>query len=76
MRFGTIVGLMSIVALAACEGGGGAVSFGGNAAVGVSSGGSYDTDVNVGGAGPAPGRTQAARQERKDYYRGPRGNDF
>lgn len=29
-----------------------------------------------GGVGPAPGQTDAERQARKDYYRGPRGDEF
>jgi len=34
--------------------------------------------VVPGGAqgGPPPGRTEAERQARKDYYRGPRGDEF
>lgn len=46
----------------------------GSGAVGVSSGG---TSVSYfGGGGPPPGRTAAERQARKDYYRGPRGQEF
>ncbi len=32
--------------------------------------------INQGGAGPAPGRTEAERQARKAYYKGPRGDEF
>jgi len=30
----------------------------------------------VAGLAPPPGRTSAERQARKDYYRGPRGDEF
>jgi hypothetical protein len=30
----------------------------------------------VGGLAPPPGQTEAERQASKDYYRGPRGNEF
>lgn len=39
-----------------------------------SSAGTYN--VAVGGAPPPPGRTDAERQARRDYYRGPRGDEF
>ena len=32
--------------------------------------------IDQGGAGPPPGRTEAERQARKDYYGGPRGDEW
>ncbi len=41
---------------------------------GGSSGG--PPNIAAGGLPPAPGRTDAERQARRDYYRGPRGDEF
>ena len=72
---------VAILALAGCGGGSGATaSLSGSAAIGVSSGDEVDgvRYGSYGGSlgGPPPGRTSSERQARKDYYRGPRGDEF
>lgn len=79
LRAGAALALALV--LAGCTGGGGGVdlSVSGDAAVGVSSSsGPSSGTVRYGGglAGPPPGRTAEERQARKDYYRGPRGDEF
>ena len=72
-----------VIGLSACDGGsvGGQsvdLSVSGDAAVGASASSGGATNFPAGGArgGPPPGRTDAERQGRKNYYRGPRGQEF
>ncbi|MEX0284376.1 MAG: hypothetical protein AB3N23_07165 [Paracoccaceae bacterium] len=50
------------------------IRVGGSGSVGISTSASYGYTSGFGG-GPPPGRTEAERQARKAYYRGPRGGD-
>ena len=65
---------LALVACGAGGGGGTNVNISGSGVVGVSSGGDYG--FYGGGSGPPPGRTASERQARKEYYRGPRGQEF
>lgn len=65
---------VALAVLAGCEGTGTRVSVGGSAAVGVSTGQGYP--VWRGPGGPPPGRTEAERRARREYYQGPRGLEF
>jgi len=64
MNFPRYFLILALFSLAACEPSGGAA---------VST--SPSTGV-VAGLAPPPGQTSAERQTRKDYYRGPRGDEF
>ena len=66
-----------VLGLAACTAGsGGSVSVSGDGAVGISASSGATVQASGGLGGPPPGRTSAERQARKDYYRGPRGQEF
>lgn len=68
----------AFLALAACGSTGGTgpdIRVSGSAAVGASTGGVSGHGGPI-GSGPPPGRTASERQARKDYYRGPRGDEF
>lgn len=64
MIFARVLLALALISLAACEP---------TASMSVAAAPSANP---VGGLAPPPGRTSAERQARKDYYRGPRGNEF
>ena len=64
MTFSRYLTVVALISLAACE-----------PSVGTPVSTSPSANV-VGGLGPPSGRTETERQTRKDYYRGPRGDDF
>lgn len=75
MRVAMII-MLAALGLSACGPVGGTdVRISGSGAVGVSTSADYGYSGRIGG-GPPPGRTASERQARKDYYRGPRGNEF
>jgi hypothetical protein len=73
MKIAKLVLPAVLVLVAGCTANGGA-SLSGSGAIGVTTDGFYAQ--GHGGSGPPPGRTQAEREQRKDYYRGPRGDEF
>jgi hypothetical protein len=67
VRLGAVASLVSVAGMASCQ----------EVQPHVPAAQAHDGKViNQGGAGPAPGRTEAERQARKDYYQGPRGDEF
>lgn len=76
MTFAKLVFPVALLGLAACQPVSNTnVSVSGDGVVGISTGTSASYATGAIG-GPPPGRTSSERTARKEYYRGPRGDEF